>query len=96
MRREQGPDEVEIITQAEAVGYAPSPMEAMRNMEERARAPRAASTVPCRLFVGGLDWNTTVEVLRGVFSEFGAITDAAILTDRATGRSRGFGFVTTL
>ena len=93
-RREQGPEEAEIITQAEAVGYAPSPMEAMRTMEERARMPRPAATVPSRLFVGGLNWDTTLEVLRGVFSEFGTITDATILTDRATGRSRGFGFVT--
>ena len=63
-------------------------------MEERAKAPRAAATVPCRLFVGSLNWDTTVEALREVFSKFGTISDATILTDRGTGRSRGFGFVT--
>ncbi len=47
-----------------------------------------------RLFVGGLSWNTTDEGLRTAFEEFGEVTDAKVITDRDTGRSRGFGFVT--
>ncbi len=93
-RREQGPEELEITTAAEASGYAPTPTEAMRAMEERARQPRAAATVPCRLFVGGLNWDTTEEVLKEAFSKIGKVIDVAILTDRSTGKSRGFGFVT--
>jgi len=93
-RREMGAAEVEIVTAEEALGTAPSPTEAMRQMELRAAAPRAASGIPCRLFVGSLNWDTTVETLREVFGKFGTVTDAAILTDRGTGRSRGFGFVT--
>jgi RNA recognition motif-containing protein len=49
---------------------------------------------PVRLFVGGLDSATTVESLRQAFSRFGTLEDAAIIFDRNTGASRGFGFVT--
>ena len=47
-----------------------------------------------KLFVGGLSWNTTDEALRESFAAFGVVTDAKVITDRETGRSRGFGFVT--
>ncbi|KAF5661405.1 glycine-rich RNA-binding protein [Fusarium heterosporum] len=47
-----------------------------------------------KLFVGGLSWATTSDTLRSKFSEFGEVTDAIVMTDRETGRSRGFGFVT--
>ena len=47
-----------------------------------------------KLFVGGLAWATTDESLRAHFEPFGEVTDAKVITDRDTGRSRGFGFVT--
>jgi RNA recognition motif-containing protein len=47
-----------------------------------------------KLFVGGLSWNTTDHDLRQAFEKFGDIEDAVIITDRDSGRSRGFGFVT--
>jgi cold-inducible RNA-binding protein len=47
-----------------------------------------------RLFVGGLAWATDDEGLRAAFEQFGEVTDAKVITDRDTGRSRGFGFVT--
>jgi len=47
-----------------------------------------------RLFVGGLSWGTSDDSLRASFEEFGEVTDARVITDRETGRSRGFGFVT--
>lgn len=47
-----------------------------------------------KLFVGSLAWATTTESLRAAFEPFGEITDAVVITDRDTGRSRGFGFVT--
>ncbi len=46
-----------------------------------------------KLFVGGLAWATTDDGLRQAFSDFGDVTDAKVITDRDTGRSRGFGFV---
>jgi hypothetical protein len=47
-----------------------------------------------KLFVGGLSWNTSDEGLRASFERYGEVTDAKVITDRETGRSRGFGFVT--
>jgi RNA recognition motif-containing protein len=47
-----------------------------------------------KLFVGGLSWNTTNESLNAAFSKFGEVIEAQVITDRDTGRSRGFGFVT--
>jgi RNA recognition motif-containing protein len=47
-----------------------------------------------KLFVGGLAWATDDQGLADAFSQFGAIVEAKVVTDRDTGRSRGFGFVT--
>jgi cold-inducible RNA-binding protein len=46
-----------------------------------------------KLYVGNLSYNTTEEQLRDLFSEVGEITDIALITDRDTGRSKGFGFI---
>ena len=56
--------------------------------------PRRSISGPTKLFVGGLSWDTTTDDLRAAFSKFGTIVDVAVVPDRATGRSRGFGFVT--
>ncbi len=47
-----------------------------------------------KLFVGGLSWGTDSEGLRQAFAEYGDLSDAVVINDRETGRSRGFGFVT--
>ncbi|MBI2003303.1 MAG: RNA-binding protein [Candidatus Wildermuthbacteria bacterium] len=46
-----------------------------------------------RLYVGGLNFRTTEAELRAKFEEAGAVESAMILSDKMTGRSRGFGFV---
>jgi RNA recognition motif-containing protein len=46
-----------------------------------------------KLFVGGLPWATTNDDLKDLFSQAGAVASATIITDKMTGRSRGFGFV---
>ena len=46
-----------------------------------------------RLFVGGLSFTTSTDGLRDAFARFGPVQSAAVMTDRETGRSRGFGFV---
>lgn len=46
-----------------------------------------------KLFVGGLNYDTTQDVLEDAFKQFGAILSATIIIDKMTGRSKGFGFV---
>jgi len=93
-RREQGPAEIEIVSAEDVTGVLPSSEEAMRALEQRAAAPRGVAAVPCRLFVGGLGTVVTEADLREAFGAFGTIADAVVMVDRATGQSRGFGFVT--
>ena len=45
------------------------------------------------IFVGNLDFNTSEDELRNLFSTYGQVDRVSIMTDRDTGRSRGFGFV---
>jgi RNA recognition motif-containing protein len=46
-----------------------------------------------RLFVAGLPFSSTQDELRDLFASVGNVTSASIITDRETGRSKGFGFV---
>jgi cold-inducible RNA-binding protein len=46
-----------------------------------------------KLFVGSISWDTTDEALKEHFSQAGEVISANVVTDRETGRSRGFGFV---
>ncbi|AUR50964.1 RNA recognition motif domain-containing protein [Aquella oligotrophica] len=45
------------------------------------------------LFVAGLDFNLTDAQVKGVFEKYGTVESAKIITDKFSGRSRGFGFV---
>ena len=47
-----------------------------------------------RLYVGNLNFDTDEEALRNAFAAHGTVDEVAIITDRDTGRPRGFGFVT--
>jgi len=47
-----------------------------------------------KLYVGNLSYNTTEDGLRRHFEAIGPVAEAAVITDRETGRARGFGFVT--
>ena len=47
-----------------------------------------------KMYVGNLAWAVTTEKLEEMFGQYGQVDDAIVLTDRETGRSRGFGFVT--
>mmetsp|Transcript_42092 Transcript_42092/g.98127 ORF Transcript_42092/g.98127 Transcript_42092/m.98127 type:complete len:297 (+) Transcript_42092:57-947(+) len=46
-----------------------------------------------KIFIGGLPQDVTTEALRGYFSVYGSVSDAVVMVDRRTRRSRGFGFV---
>jgi hypothetical protein len=73
-----------------ADGYVAPPLDAAP------AAPRAKRTPPGanRLYVGNLSYDTGAEEIREHFSELGEITDLHVVTDRDTGRPRGFAFVT--
>ena len=45
------------------------------------------------IYVGNLDYKVTENELESVFSEFGAVSSANVITDKYSGRSKGFGFV---
>lgn len=46
-----------------------------------------------KLFVGNLDWSVGDDDLKAAFESFGEITSARVISDKMSGRSRGFGFV---
>lgn len=46
-----------------------------------------------KLFVGGLSWGTTEDALRNHFAQVGTVVSATVITDKYTGKSKGFGFV---
>jgi RNA recognition motif-containing protein len=46
-----------------------------------------------KLFVGGIPYNSSEDSLAEAFSEAGTVDSASIITDKMTGRSKGFGFV---
>ena len=46
-----------------------------------------------KLFVGGIPWATTSDDLQQLFSAHGTVSSATVITDKMSGRSRGFGFV---
>lgn len=46
------------------------------------------------MFIGGLNWETTDQSLKEYFSKFGEVVECTVMRDGASGRSRGFGFLT--
>ncbi len=49
--------------------------------------------MPKKIYVGNLPFSTTDDEIRSMFSEYGSVTSVNLVTDRDTGRPRGFGFV---
>jgi RNA recognition motif-containing protein len=58
-----------------------------------ARRRRREKRQVVNIFVGNLPFNTRSADLEALFSQYGEVESAAVITDRETGRSRGFGFV---
>ena len=54
----------------------------------------ASQENPKKLFVGNLPFNTTEETVVSIFSEYGTVEEAALITDRMSGRSKGIAFIT--
>ncbi|KAG6750992.1 RNA-binding protein 24-like isoform X1 [Populus alba x Populus x berolinensis] len=57
-------------------------------------AGQFGDTTYTKVFVGGLAWETQKETMKKYFEQFGEILEAVVIADKATGRSKGYGFVT--
>ncbi|UJR85631.1 RNA recognition motif domain-containing protein [Sandaracinus amylolyticus] len=94
-RREMGPGEIPVQSAAELQEASPSIEDIMRSLERGGGGEdRSASSVPARLFVGGLSDEVTEDDLAQAFGQFGRIADCIVMRDRDSRQPRGFGFVT--
>ncbi|KAJ4265561.1 hypothetical protein NW762_004852 [Fusarium torreyae] len=55
---------------------------------------KASAKEDGKMFIGGLNWETTDQSLRDYFSQYGEVVECTVMRDSSTGRSRGFGFLT--
>lgn len=92
-KRDQAPAEAEIVSQEEFIGAVASTEEVLEAMNAP-DVPRSAAAIPSKLFVGSLSDHTTSASLRAHFEADFDILEATVITDRSTGASRNFGFVT--
>jgi len=88
------PAEPEIVTQEDIVGQLRSPEEVLRELHAGPEVSRRAAPIPSKLFIGSLSDSTTSASLLAHFSANFEIDEAVVITDRDTGMSRNFGFVT--
>lgn len=71
-----------------------SSLDAMAHHHHPHYRSQFGDTTFTKLFVGGLAWETPTEEMRKYFEQFGDILEAVIITDKNTGKSKGYGFVT--
>lgn len=93
-KRDTGPREIPVVSAADMHDASPSIEDIMRTLERGGGEDRSASSVPARLFVGGLSDEVTEDDLLQVFGQFGRIADCIVMRDRDSRMPRGFGFVT--
>jgi RNA recognition motif-containing protein len=84
----------QIVSAADIIGNVRSIDEVMHSLQGPSRVQPNTAAIPTKLLVSNLNDVTTTAGLRAHFERYGAITEAAVITDRATGVSRNFGFVT--
>ncbi len=87
----------ESVLQVQPLTSPLSPSQELRATVKRRLKERRqvrSNKMSKKLFVGGLAWATDDNGLHTAFEQFGEVIDAKVITDRETGRSRGFGFVT--
>ena len=89
-RRRAGPGEIPVVDVDEVTGDLDAIERQVRAQQSQ---PRGAKAIPSRLFVGSLSWSTRDDDLREAFAKYGTVSDAVVICDRDTGKSRGFGFV---
>ncbi|KAL9942262.1 hypothetical protein ACHAQF_006541 [Verticillium nonalfalfae] len=77
----------------------PPPANGFSHHEETSYSGRGSAKNPSakedgKMFIGGLNWETTDQSLRDYFAQFGEVVECTVMRDSTTGRSRGFGFLT--
>lgn len=72
----------------------PAPPVPVAAQQPQAMPPSQMGRDHGKMFIGGLNWDTTEQGLVEYFSKFGEVVDHTIMRDNATGKSRGFGFLT--
>ncbi|CAH0004793.1 unnamed protein product [Clonostachys byssicola] len=80
-------------------GGSVAPQNAAPHQEDAHSPPygsvhKASAKEDGKMFIGGLNWETTDQSLRDYFSQFGEVVECTVMRDSSTGRSRGFGFLT--
>ncbi|MBX3276248.1 MAG: hypothetical protein KF729_38705 [Sandaracinaceae bacterium] len=98
-RRSDGPSSIPVVRAEDLSGDgSPTVEEIMASLSSGGGggggARPAARGIPAKLFIGGLSQDTDDASLMSAFAEHAEILEAVVVTDRDTGRSRGFGFVT--
>ena len=65
----------------------------LKNISSNDKSSQFGDTTLTKVFVGGLAWEAPKEALFDHFQKFGEILEAVIISDKITGRSKGYGFV---
>jgi hypothetical protein len=84
------------INETTTMALTTSTTSSERGQHHRSGVPHQKDTTFTKIFVGGLPYHTTDQTLRNFFEPFGEILEAVVITDRQTGKSRGYGFVTMM
>ena len=97
-KRHEGKGEIPVMSSEEAMGIEPMTveeiLETMGGGGGVGGGNAPASTIPTKLFVGGLSYDTDGKGLKAAFEAHATVLEAVVISDYDTGRSRGFGFVT--
>jgi hypothetical protein len=86
--------EPEIVSAESIIGHVPAIDDVMLALQGHVHVQRSAPAIPAKLFVGSLNDSTTNKSLQKHFEPHAPIAEAVVITDRSTGASRNFGFVT--
>ncbi|RCH83221.1 hypothetical protein CU098_002559, partial [Rhizopus stolonifer] len=84
------PYQMQMMRQYTMQQYKPKPTKET----DKPIVASAANTDEGKMFIGGLNWDTSDESLRNYFSQFGPVVECIVMRDPLTQRSRGFGFLT--
>ncbi|RMZ91552.1 hypothetical protein DV736_g1199, partial [Chaetothyriales sp. CBS 134916] len=86
--------DTEAMDQTPGTNGAEYDSRAEQDRDHRGDSPGIQMKEDGKMFIGGLNWETTDQSLHDYFSQFGEVQECTVMRDGSTGRSRGFGFLT--